>query len=354
MNITFIKQEVHMLKKKFPWMIAFVILAVLSIWAVVSQAKSYSFELMLSSLKNCHMPWLVAAVAGMAGNIYFEGKALGCLIRGLSPESPAHNGLVYSAADIYFSAITPSSTGGQPASAFFMVRDGIPVAKSTVILIVNVFMYTLALMTVGLISFIIHPSLLGRFTVLSRVLILIGVVLLILLCLLFILLLKRESWIRCLGRMCIGAAGAMHLVKDCDRLYSRLDKMLIQYRECVDASKGKGRMLLIAFIYNLLQRLSLLTITLFAFLAFGGSPSALADLFCIQSMVFIGAYSIPIPGAMGVADYLLIDGLGLIPGVVSAANLELVSRGISFYCCVLISVVIVAIGFAVSGKKKHK
>ncbi|MFR2128888.1 MAG: hypothetical protein ACLS4M_06675 [Eubacterium ventriosum] len=36
---------------------------------------------------------------------------------------PFRKCLVYSSSDIYFSAITPSATGGQPASAYFMMKD---------------------------------------------------------------------------------------------------------------------------------------------------------------------------------------------------------------------------------------
>ena len=54
-------------------------------------------------------------------------------------------GVLYSAADIYFSAITPSATGGQPASALLMVGDGIPTAVTTVVLLLNLAMYNLSI-----------------------------------------------------------------------------------------------------------------------------------------------------------------------------------------------------------------
>ena len=50
--------------------------------------------------------------------------------------------LVYSTSDIYFSAITPSATGGQPASAYFMMNDKIPGAVTTIVLLVNLTLYT--------------------------------------------------------------------------------------------------------------------------------------------------------------------------------------------------------------------
>ena len=54
-------------------------------------------------------------------------------------------------------------------------------------------------------------------------------------------------------------------------------------------------------------------------------------------MAILGYNFIPIPGAMGVADALLLDVFGSFLGnAQAAANLELLSRSISFYLCVLL------------------
>ena len=60
----------------------------------------------------------------------------------------------------------------------------------------------------------------------------------------------------------------------------------------------------------------------------------------------------PIPGGMGVNDYLLLDGLRDVMSVEDATNMELTSRGISFDICVLLSIVITAIGYMRVRKRK--
>ena len=130
-----------MIKKKIPWMILFLLLMVLSIWAVVSRSGSYSPALLKETIRTSNPWWLIAAVIGMFCNVFFEGAALDVLVRALTRTKDApplkSHGILYSSADIYFSAITPSASGGQPASAFFMSRDGIPMAQSVVILVLN-------------------------------------------------------------------------------------------------------------------------------------------------------------------------------------------------------------------------
>ena len=52
----------------------------------------------------------------------FEGEALREIVFHMGYPTKHKDAFVYSAADIYFSAITPSASGGQPASAFFMIK----------------------------------------------------------------------------------------------------------------------------------------------------------------------------------------------------------------------------------------
>ena len=73
------------------------------------------------------------------------------------PAKRSH-GFVYSAADVYFSAITPSASGGQPASAYFMLKDGIAGTAVMAALLLNLIMYTLAILTIGLVDILIFPE----------------------------------------------------------------------------------------------------------------------------------------------------------------------------------------------------
>ena len=49
----------------------------------------------------------------------------------------------------------------------------------------------------------------------------------------------------------------------------------------------------------------------------------------------LGSNFIPIPGAMGVADYLMLRGFQVVLTAQAAASLELLSRSISFYICII-------------------
>ena len=95
-------------------------------------------------------------------------------------------------------------------------------------------------------------------------------------------------------------------------------------------------------------------VTVFCFLAGGGSLKLAPKLFAMQSDVVIGSCCIPIPGSMGVTDYLMIDGFSSMMTEQQSANLELLARATSFYICILLCGIIVLIKCAVLKFRKNE
>ncbi|MCR5451491.1 MAG: flippase-like domain-containing protein [Lachnospiraceae bacterium] len=343
-----------MLKKKIPWMILFVVIAAFSIWTVTMQSKNFSWEELKNVLQNINVPWITLAIISMTGFIFFEGFALNCLTSGLAGKKSLGSATIYGAADVYFSAITPSASGGQPASAFFMILDKIPAAITTVILLVNLIMYTFALLFCAVIVVIFNGSLFTLFNLPGKILILVGVVVLFILATVFWMLLKKEEIIKRIALFLIGVGAKAHILRRPTKKRAKLDQIMLQYEECSDAINGKRSMLFKAFVFNLLQRISLSFVTVFSYLAIGGDINNFFRVWSIQIFTTLGSNSVPIPGAMGVHDYLLLQGLGTLSDVTNAANLELISRGLSFYVCVIISALIIICGYLYRKIKNSK
>ena len=336
-------------------MILFLLMMAFSIWAVVSRSESFSPSLLRETLRNADVKWLVAAVLGMVCNILFEGLALDILVKTLTKkegEKPIRShGILYSAADIYFSAITPSASAGQPASAYFMSRDGIPVAESAVILVLNMLFYIGALAIVGVLGFAIAPSIYYGLDTLAQTLVMIGFIILLGLCLVFVLILKKEQWIKKVAVKLVHLGKKLHLIRDVDGRIQKIESAIEQYKNCADLIFKNKPAMVVAFLLNLLQRLSLVSTTVLVYLAFGGSMANLPEVTAVSCLVLVGVYSLPVPGGMGVADFLLLSGLCQIEDIASTANLALFSRGISFYSCIALTIVILIVGYLCQNRK---
>lgn len=340
-------------KKNILWTVLSIAIAGLTVYAITSQSQDFSISDFAGFVSNINPVWIIASILGMAGFIIFEGMAIVTLCKGFGYKKGFGNGYIYSASDIYVSAITPSATGGQPASAYFMMRDGIPGSVVTVALLINVVLYLFSILILGVACFIAMPSKIFAFSTLSKTLIIVGAVVLSLLSMLFILLLQKHTLLHSICRKFIQLLAKLRLIKHRESKFKKLEAWIDSYRDCALALKGKKWVIVKALGFNLLQRISYLLITVFAFLAVGGAASHAGEMFVMQEMVVIGSNCIPIPGAMGIADYLMIDAFSSIVDGSMAVNLELLARTISFYLCVIIC------GFSfffklLKSNKKHK
>ena len=339
-------------RSKLLWSVLFIIMAA-TVYAVISQSRSFSFRAFTSYIAGTSKGWLLAAFAGMLGFIVFEGAAIAVICRAFGYPIRPRRGFAYSASDIYFSAITPSATGGQPACAYFMIKDGIPGTVTAIALLANLSMYTVSILIIGIASLLSHPSLFLSFGTLSQVLIVFGCILQALLSAFFFLLLVKSSLLHGICRKGLHFLCKIRLIKHEEQRQNKLDRYMEEYAAYADMLKQHKGTLVKVFFLNLIERMSILSVSLFVFLSAGGAASQAPDIWAIQCYSVIGSNAIPIPGAMGVSDYILLDGFGkIIPSYQSALNLELLSRSLSFYVCVIVCGITTAIKYLIQRKQR--
>lgn len=335
------------------WTLLSLAIAAASIWAITTQVRGFSVAAFRDCLRGASIPWLAMGAACMLLHIWFEGCAILQICRSFGYPRRRLDGFAYASADIYFSAITPSATGGQPASAFFMIRDGIPGSVATVALLVNLTMYTLSIVAIGLFCFIARPSVFLGFSPFGQVMIALGSAVQCGLALLILMLLKKDALLR---RMCEGLVKLLAKMKLLRRREQKLEKLreaFESYRQSVELIAGQRAMLAKAFVLNLLQRTALIAVTMCAFRATGGAGKRMLDAWAVQGFSVLGYNFVPIPGAMGVADLMLMDGFGRMMARQSAINLDLLSRALSFYGCMAISGITVLVKYLMQKVRKE-
>ena len=348
------EQEPKSKRKRLLWTALFIALAVLSIWAVSAQVKDFSLRDLADALARADFRWLFVAVIAMLGFIVFEACALRCACNALRYPTSFRSDCIYAASDIYFSAITPSATGGQPACAFLMMRDGIPGTVTTEVLLLTLVMYSLAILVIGFLCFVLSPDVFLRFGTPSKILILTGYVVQLALSLFFFLLLKSENLLERICRGVLHFFGKLHLLRNEGKKQEKLSAVMKEYRQCAALLSGHRALLLRSFFFNFFQRASQISVTMLVYLAMGGNAAHAADIWAMQSYAVIGSNCVPIPGAMGISDYLMLDGFRAFLPPQTAVVMELLSRSLSFYCCIFLCGVIVLFFFRHRNRKGEK
>ena len=339
--------------KRALWSLLFLILAALSVWTVTSQAKGFSPKHFMEYLNNNNPWWLGAAFLAMLAYIGFDALMVGCLLRGFGYPRSFPKCVSYAAADLYFSAITPSATGGQPMEAYFMVKDGVPAIISTVVMLTYLLLYTLSIVIIGLLCLVLVPSSFLAFGTLGRIFIIVGAVIQLALAFLYALLLWNKNLLRKILNGGLWLLTKLRIVRNPEKRREKLRATMDQYAAATELLKGRRKLLLKTLLLNLAHRGSQILVTVFCFLAGGGSLRLVPKLFAMQSNVVIGAYCIPIPGSMGVTDLLMVDGFSSLMSESQAANLELLARAVSFYICILLCGIIVLAKYAMMRLRKN-
>ena len=323
------------MKKELFWTIVTLILSILTMY-ICFDRSSLSVPDFIEAIRNANVLWLIPAVVCMLLFIWFEGKSLILITRSLGYPVKHRKGFLYASADIYFSSITPSATGGQPASAYFMYIDGLPAEVVTAALILK---------TLGLLSVIFFPSIFFQFPLSCKVMILIGIFSMVLLTLCFIILLKKKTVLLKAGSVIFYLLRKFHFKHLAEKLETRFTKGMEKYNLCVKELSGAKGLYSKTFLLNLLQRASQILVPVFVYFALHGDYSNGLMIFIIQCYVVVGSNFIPIPGAVGISEFIMFFGYSMLMTDDMAVGLAVASRGISFYICSIVTLFIVILGY---------
>lgn len=336
--------------KRLFWMCFTLGLSILTIWTLLKQSQSMSIARLLELIIKADKKWMLAAIISSFMYVVFEAVAICSILKGISYKRHLSKGLIYSTSDVYFSAITPSATGGQPASAYFMIRDGLPAGVTSATLILNLVMYNASIVFLGILAIILAPKTFLSFKLTSKILIILGFVGLSLLAIFFMFTLHGGDKVFSLIQNFLKFLHSKKLIRKLDSKLLKLEKIEKDYKNCSTLIAGKSRIMIKALLWNCLQRASQIIVPALVYISMGGFRGNIIELFSKQCLITIGYNYVPIPGALGIADYLMIDGFSSIMTKNAAFELDMISRGLTFYICVTLSGLITLIGY-LKGKR---
>ena len=247
--------------------------------------------------------------------------------------------MVYSSADIYYSAITPSASGGQPASAYYMVKDGMDAGATTFTLVFNLIAYTAAILVIGVLAFIFRPRMFPHFEFFVKFLIIAGIVLQTLLLGFFIACMWCHKAVLKAGNGLISLLARMKIVKNTEKWRGKLTDEVEKYRLSFMEIRKHRALFFQALLLNVAQRVSQVLITCFVCTA-ADPDASFVDLFAMQAFVLLGYNSIPLPGGVGAFEYLYLNIYTLRFDNTFIVVAMMVTRVISYYLCMALSGVV--------------
>ena len=101
-------------------------------------------------LKTVNLLWLIPGFICVIVFIWGESIIIYYMMRTLKIRLKKWTCFLFSSVGFFFSCITPSASGGQPAQIYYMKKEKIPIPVSTLVLMIVTITYKLVLVVVGL------------------------------------------------------------------------------------------------------------------------------------------------------------------------------------------------------------
>lgn len=289
-------------KKHLLYIAIVVVLIALTFWYLKSEFEGLEFGKLLEAAKDLNPLWILLALLSMVLYPVIEGRCLAVIAKPMGYRLNYRQTTLFAAADMYFSAITPSASGGQPASAYYMVKKGMKVSESTTTLVLNILLYTLSLLAMGVWAMIWKFQFLLDCSRIFKILFAIGMLIHILLAALCIVCIFSKETVRNFGSFLLKVLYKLKFIKNREKKMESINGFVDKYGDCVTIIKENKGIMVKAFIGNCLQRMAFITAGYCVYRSFGFSDESFAGYTAIMLLLMVAVNGLPIPGAIGVSE----------------------------------------------------
>lgn len=324
------------IKKIICNLIIFILLIGLTFFLVFKdQDVSQIFNIAMSVKKQ----YLLLGIATMGIYISCEAINVKRTLNALGEKTNFFQNIKYTLIGFFFSAITPAASGGQPMEIYYMHKNGISVANSTLALLMQLASFQIVTITIGIISVVLNFDVVKNGLI---YLVIIGILLnsTALVLLLISILSKRLS--NGLIKFAIKVLKFFRISHIEDKQI-KLENELAKYQSSAVYIKSHKMVMLKTLLTTLVQVIVYYTVPYWVYMAFGFSEYNILKIISLQAVLYATVSGIPSPGAVGVSEggFIGIFKNAFPASIISSAML--LNRGISFYLCVIISGIVVIV-----------
>lgn len=350
---------IYMSKKRIAIQISIVAcLIAATVWFLFS---GNDIDEIINIIASSRKVYFIVAIAAMGIYIYCAGWCVKVPLEQIGQSISPFRCIKYAFVEYYFSAITPSNTGGQPMQLVEMTRDGYESSSCTAAMLMSTIAYKLSLVVFTAIYFILRWRFAIEASEQVSFFFVLGVIIHIVFIMFLMFLLFSEKIMFNLILLGIKLLANLRIMKNPEAMEKRAEGYVKRYAACAEYIKSHPAVSIKTTLVAFLQRICILSVPVFVCLAIDGDTAALGvldivDVFGMQLIVSIASDMMPLPGGIGLNEIsfslvykpffeklLATAGTVVSTTAVSSAvsSTVLMSRGISFYLMFVLSAVIV-------------
>lgn len=317
--------------------------------------KGQELSDIIKDLHLAHKGWLILGVVFVFFFVAGESVIIKYMLNMFKQKVRFRTCLKYSFIGFFFSCITPSSSGGQPAQMYYMKKDGIKLGFSTLIMLIITVAYKAVLVVLGIIFLIFKYDYvmdsMGSLSWLLWVGFILNAAYIVGLMFIFF----KPLWARKMGIKLINFLTRIKLLKDekNEQYISKITRICDNYMKGAEYIKENVHTVFNIFLITVVQRTFLFAVTWIVYKAYHLSGTSLLNIIILQTMIGIACEMLPLPGAAGVTEgcfivmFEAVFGSHLRPAM-------LLSRGLSFYVLLFMSGAVTLAAHIIMLKKNNE
>ncbi|WP_167956731.1 lysylphosphatidylglycerol synthase transmembrane domain-containing protein [Anaerosporobacter faecicola] len=299
--------------------------------------KDQEIPLILDSIKKTNVLYLLLGIVAVIFFVCCESVIICFMMKKLRSPIKLKGCIKYSFIGFFFSCITPSATGGQPAQLYYMKKDKVNLGVATLVLLEVTIAYKSILILFGMLMLTIKRKFVFHYLGKNICFLYFGIVINIVVVLWLMLMIFYTKPIRYLVHKGIHILVKIKLIRDEESTLTKIDHAFDNYNKSAVFLKEHKSVMVVVFIITFIQRVALFLVTYFVYRAFGLSRYGVVDIVALQSIISIAVDMLPLPGGIGASENLFLIIFQKIFGKALIIPGMLLSRGISYYGLLLIS-----------------
>ena len=317
-------------KKIIRNLILFNLLIVITFYIIF---KDQNVTDILNLLMNVKIRYILIAVLCMCIYVICDSINLGRTLKTLSEESSFLRNIKYSLIGFFFSGITPAASGGQPMQVYYMHKENISVANSTLALLINLSSMQIVTISIALISVIFNHQYLNTTLVWFFIL---GIALNASALTLLLLAIFSKNALQKMVNFIVKIMKGIR-IKNVDKKQEAIEKEIQKYHNSSNYIINNKLVILRTLLTTYVQYIAFYSVSYWIYRSMGLVGYNIVQITTIQAILYATVSGIPSPGAVGVSEGGFIEIFKAVVPQNMINSTLLLTRGINFYFLIIVS-----------------
>jgi len=254
------------------------------------------------AFKNFSVWWLLACLGALLLYWLTDGLLLHDITAYMYKKEPLARSLKVGIIGLYYGAVTPFASGGQPMQVLYMKRNNMPVGTATCIVCIKFVIYELSLCAIYVIAMLARGV--YYYTNYHEVfwLATLGFVVNLAAVFFIILTIINKRLVVRFGNWLIRVFARIKVVKDKEKTLVNFEKTIDDYHTAAAYISRYKLRAVGSFFISLVNLAFFFVIPYLLYLAFGNREYDILHIFTMQAFVYLAVSFFPAPGGSGAAE----------------------------------------------------